>query len=140
MQSQRGTVIALESGADGPRALVEVDTAGACPRCAAGKGCGAGLSLARNRRVEARVPPGVRIHTGDSVELTMGPNNVLRAAGIVYGLPLAAAASGAALAYLLGLGDPAAALAAVAGLGAGLFLAKRRLRGCLRDFTPEVVA
>ncbi|MDJ0911649.1 MAG: SoxR reducing system RseC family protein [Woeseiaceae bacterium] len=140
MQSQQGTVIALESGDRGQWAVVEVDMAGACPRCAAGKGCGAGLSLARNRRVEARVPPGARIHTGDAVELTMAPNNVLRAAGIVYGLPLAAAAAGAALAYLLDLGDPAAALAAVAGLGVGLFLAKRRLRGCLKDFTPEVVA
>ena len=140
MQSQQGTVIALESGADGLRALVEVDMAVACPRCTAGKGCGAGLSLARNRRVEARVPPGASIHTGDSVELAMAPSNVLRAAGIVYGLPLAAAASGAAIAYLLGLGDPAAALAAVAGLAAGLFLAKRRLRGCLKDFTPQVIA
>ena len=114
--------------------------ASACARCAAGKGCGAGLSLTRNRRVEARVPPGAEIHAGDTVELTLAPNNVLRAAGIVYGLPLAAAASGAALAYLVGYGDPAAALAAVAGLAVGLVLAKRRLRGCLKDFTPEVVA
>ena len=140
MQSQQGTVVALESGADGRRALVEVDMASACARCAAGKGCGAGLSLTRNRRVEARVPPGAEIHAGDTVELTLAPNNVLRAAGIVYGLPLAAAASGAALAYLVGYGDPAAALAAVAGLAVGLVLAKRRLRGCLKDFTPEVVA
>ena len=74
------------------------------------------------------------------MQLTLAPKNVLRAAGIVYGLPLAAAAGGAALAYLLGFGDPAAALAAIAGLAAGLALAKQRLGGCLKDFTPEVIA
>lgn len=140
MQSQQGTVIALESGADGTRALVEVDIAAVCPRCAAGKGCGAGLGLQRNRRVEARVPSGARIGAGDTVELALAPNNVLRAAVIVYGWPLAGAAAAAALAYLAGQGDAGAALAAVAGLGAGLALARRRLRGCLRDFTPEVIA
>ena len=140
MQSQQGTVIALESRADGPRALVEVDMAAVCARCAAGKGCGAGLGRTRNRCVEARVPPGVEIRAGDSVQLALAPGTALRAAGLVYGLPLAAAACGAALAYLLGFGDPAAALAAVVGLFAGLVLARARLRGCLKHFTPEVVA
>ena len=140
MQSQQGTVIALESGADGTRALVEVDIATVCPRCAAGKGCGAGLGLKRNRQVEVRVPSGARIDTGDTVELALAPNNVLRAAVIVYGWPLTGAAAAAALAYLAGLNDAGAALSAVAGLGAGLVLARRRLRGCLRDFTPEVIA
>ncbi len=140
MQSQQGTVIALESGVDGTRALVEVDIAAVCPRCAAGKGCGAGLSLRQNRRVEARVPTGALVDTGDTVELALAPSNVLRAAVIVYGWPLIGAAAAAAFAYLAGLNDAGAALAAVAGLGAGLVLARRRLRGCLRDFTPEVIA
>ena len=140
MQSQEGTVIAIDSRAGGRRAIVEVDMSGACPRCAAGKGCGAGLGLTRNRRVEALVPYGAEIRVGDSVRLTLAPNSMLRAAGIVYGLPLAAAAFGAALAYLPGFGDPAAALAAVAGLAAGLGMAKLRLRGCLKNFTPEVIA
>ena len=139
MQSQEGTVIALESCADGPRALVEVDMAKACARCAAGKGCGAGLGLTKSRRVEARVPPGADVHTGDTVRLVLAPNSMLQAAGIVYGLPLAAAAVAAALAYLAGASEAAAALAAVAGLFAGLVLAKRRLRGCLKNFTPEVI-
>ena len=140
MQSQSGTVIALEPGADGQRALVEVDMAAVCPRCAAGKGCGAGFGSVRNRRVEARIASGADIAPGDTVTLTMAPNNVLRAAVIVYGWPLAAAALGAVLAYLAGLPDSGVVLATVAGLGAGLALAKRRLRGCLRDFTPEVSA
>ncbi len=140
MQSQQGTVIALETGADGRRAIVEVDKAEACPRCAAGKGCGAGLVLTRSRRVEVRIPSGIDLHAGDSVQLTLAPKNLLRAAGIVYGLPLGAAIAGAAFGWALGYGDPGAALAAVAGLAVGLVAAKRRLRGCLRDFTPEVIA
>ena len=140
MQSQQGTVIAIQSDVDGTRALVEVDIAAVCPRCASGKGCGAGLGLKGNRRVEARVPAGANVDAGDTVQLSLASNNVLRAANIVYGWPLLAAAAAAALAYLAGLSDAGAALAAVAGLSAGLMLAKRRLRGCLRDFTPEVIA
>ncbi len=140
MQTQQGTVIALEAGAAGRRALVEVDIAAICPRCAAGKGCGAGLGMLRSRRVEALVPAGADIDAGDVVNITLAPNNVLRAAVIVYGWPLAAAAAAAALAYLAALGDAGAAVAAISGLGAGIWLAKRRLRGCLRDFTPQVIA
>ena len=140
MQSQQGTVIALEPGDEGTRALVEVDVAAVCPRCASGKGCGAGLGLMKNRQVEARVPAGASIDAGDTVRLSLAPNNVLRAAVIVYGWPLLGAAAAAALAYLAGLGDAGAAMAAVLGLGTGLGLARRRLRGCLRDFTPEVIA
>ena len=139
MQSQQGTVVSLETGADGQRAIVEVDMAQACPRCASGKGCGAGLGLTQSRRVEAHVPAGADLDTGDTVSLSLAPNNVLRAAALVYGLPLASAAAGAGFAYVIGLGDAGAALAALSGLFAGLVVAKRRLRGCLRDFTPQVI-
>ena len=56
-------------------------------------------------------------------------------------LPLTGAVTVAALAYLLGLGDVAASLAAIAGLVAGMLVARGRLResGCLREFTPTIV-
>jgi positive regulator of sigma E activity len=66
---------------------------------------------------------------------------VLRAAFIVYGYPLSGAVAAAILAFWFGLGDIAAAIAALAGLLSGVAIAHIRLRNtrCLRDFTPTVV-
>ena len=134
--------MSLVDGPDGMRAVVNVDAAAACPRCAAGKGCGAGLFAggADKRRVEASIPPGVELAANDVVEITLAPENLLRAALIVYGLPMLGAALGAALAYAFTLGDAAAATAAVAGLAAGLLLGRWRLSqaSCLRRFLPIV--
>ena len=43
MENPTGRVVSLVDKRSGARAVVEVDAASACPRCAAGKGCGAGL-------------------------------------------------------------------------------------------------
>ena len=77
---------------------------------------------------------------GDVVSIELAPGNVLRAALIVYGLPLAGAAAGAALAYAFALGDAGAAGAAIGGLLAGALGGRRRLRDetCLARFTPTV--
>lgn len=124
------------------RALLEVDVAAVCPRCAAGKGCGAGLGLNRSgqRQIEVRVRPGRALAAGDTVRLSLLPRSLLSAAAIVYGRPLLGAAAGALLAWWLGWGNAAAAAAALAGLGAGVGWARRRLSGCLDEFTPEVIA
>nr|NIO26016.1 hypothetical protein [Gammaproteobacteria bacterium]NIR19183.1 hypothetical protein [Gammaproteobacteria bacterium] len=68
-------------------------------------------------------------------------DTILRAAIYVYGIPLAGAVSAAAAAYGMSLGDLGAAIAAIAGLGAGLAYSRRRLHraDCLREFTPTVV-
>lgn len=142
MDSPRGLVIQLESSGPAVLAEVEVDAASSCARCAAGKGCGAGLLAgSKRRRVRALVADGVEIREGDEVRIELAPRNLLRASWLVYGVPLTAAVLTAALAYLLDFGDAAAALVAIAGLVVGLLIAHRRLRaaGCLRDFTPTIV-
>ncbi len=142
MDNPRGTVLSLVDSADGVHAIVNVEAAAVCPRCAAGKGCGAGLfgSSGGERQVEASIRPGVRIATNDIVEITLAPASLLRAALIVYGLPMLGAGIGAVIAYSMSLSDAAAALLAVAGLACGLLLGRWRLSKavCLRRYLPMV--
>ena len=142
MDDPKGKIVGFKHDRVGDFAVVDVDEGVACQRCAAGRGCGAGI-LGRSgkvRRVEARVAEGHDLREGDRVYLQLAASNVLKAAVLVYGLPLAGAAIAAALAYLLGLGDAAAAALAIAGLGLGYQLGRRRLQrpGCLADFTPTI--
>ena len=129
MKNPSGKVLSLVDSIDGVRAIVVVEVAAACPRCATGKGCGAGIFAVggSDRQVEASVRSGLDIAVDDVVE-------------IVYGLPMLGAIAGAAIAYVLVLGDAAAAMAALLGLGAGLAIGRWRLRqtNCLRRFTPSV--
>jgi len=144
MENPKGRVLSLSNGADGARAIVSVEVAAACPRCAAGKGCGAGLitGAGRDRQVEAKIRPGLAVAENDLVEIALAPDNLLRAAAIVYGLPMLGAVAAAAIAYAFSLGDAAAALAALAGLACGLAVSRWRLQqgSCLRRFVPSVQA
>lgn len=123
--------------------VVEIDSVPVCERCEAGKGCGAGVlgQQSGDRRVEATVAEKLDVRNGDLVSIMLEPRNVLRAAIIVYGYPLTGAVLATFVAYGVGLGDIAAALAALSGLVAGILIAKVRLQNtrCLRDFTPIVV-
>ena len=134
--------MSLVDSSNGARAVVAVDLASACPRCAAGKGCGAGLfaSGGSDRQVEATIQPGLDIAADDLVEIALAPDNLLQAAIIVYGLPMLGAVVAAAIAYALSLGDAAAAVAALLGLGSGLALSRWRLRqtACLQRFVPSI--
>ena len=142
MDNPTGRVLSLVDNADGARAIVDIEVAAACPRCAAGKGCGAGLisGSGSNRQVEASIGAGLHVAENDLVEIALAPDNLLRAAAIVYGLPMLGAVAAAALAYALSLGDAAAAVAALAGLSAGFAIGRWRLRrtSCLRRFVPSV--
>jgi positive regulator of sigma E activity len=141
MENPTGRVVSLVDSGGGVRAVVEVDTAAACPRCAAGKGCGAGLLQPAGRnQIEVAIPEGLSPHVDDRVEVTLAPRNLLQAAATVYGFPLTGGLAGAAFAYALELGDSAAAVAALLGLGIGLAASRRRLRQgpCLRRFTPTI--
>lgn len=143
MTNPSGRVVSLVDSHDGARAIVEV-AAAACPRCAAGKGCGAGIFSAGSseRQVEAQIPSDLDVAVGDVVDLALAPSNILRAARLVYGYPLAGAIAGAALAWGLGLGDATAAACALLGVFGGLIVGRQRLRsaGCLANFTPRVEA
>lgn len=142
MDDPKGRIIAIVRDNDGVRALVDVDAREVCPRCAAGRGCGAGIFGGRqkSRRVEARIAPGLELYEGDTVRIELAPQNLLRAAAIVYGLPLLGAAIAAAIAYLAGFGDAGAAALAILGLLAGLYAGRQRLdrQACVARFTPIV--
>jgi len=142
MDNPHGRVVSLVDSADGVHAVVAVEITSACPRCAAGKGCGAGIfaPASGDRHVEASIRPGLAIAVDDIVEISLAPDNVLRAAAIVYGLPMLGAVIGASLAYTVGFGDAAAAVTALLGLAAGLAVGRWRLgqAHCLRRFVPTV--
>lgn len=142
MDNPTGKIQSLTASNGDVRAVVEVDVSTACPRCAAGKGCGAGLftGSSRKRQVEAIVGEHLSLAEGDSVEIRLASENLLNAALIVYGIPLSGAIVAAGLAYLLQLGDSAAAFAAVLGLGFGLLIGRWQLsRGeCIENFVPYV--
>jgi len=143
MENPRGRVIAVNCVEPSPHALVEVDATISCARCTEGKGCGAGLlgGDAGPRRVDALIGSGLTVNEGDEVRIELAPTNLLQASAIVYGLPLSGAVGGATLSYLMGFGELYAALTALGGILAGLYVAYLRLRGskCLRKFTPTIV-
>ena len=142
MDNPTGRVLSLVDSPDGMRAVVAVSDAPVCPRCAAGKGCGAGLLATQHgaRNIEVVVPAGMAVTIDDDVEVSLAPRNILRAALIVYGLPLLGALAGVALAYAAGLGDEGAVGTALLGLGAGLLVGRHRLgrADCLQRFTPVI--
>lgn len=126
-------------------ATVRVDGGFVCARCAAGRGCGAGI-FARGgpRLVEVNLPPGASLRVGQSVSLSLEPHRLLHAAWLVYGVPLLALLAAAlAAAYVVpqGASDGAALAIVAAGFLCGGWWARRRLRqaGCAGRFVPTVV-
>jgi len=128
------------------RLLVSISAASACPRCAAGKGCGAGLisAASRDRQIEVTPERGLQVVAGDFVALSMPASELLRAAVCAYGLPLAGMVSlpGAARIALGSLADGVAIVAALAGLILGWICGRQLLRRsqCLQRFQAERTA
>lgn len=143
MQYSEGRIVSLSERAASRSAVLDVDAVAACPRCAEGKGCGAGVIAGpgKPRRINASVADALEVQPGDRVSFVLAPEKVLQAAIVVYGYPLFAAVVAALTAYLAGWGDPGTVIAAVLGLGAGIGIARKTLtrQRCLRDFTPRVV-
>ena len=142
MPNPQGTIVEIIRDGRGARAVVEVESAAVCARCASGRGCGAGFFAAGQgvRRLEVAVQEGREPTKGDVVNIDLGPGNLVRAALIVYGLPLTGAAAGAALAFAIGFGDGRAAATALAGLAVAWTIGRRWLRGdsCVARFAPTV--
>jgi sigma-E factor negative regulatory protein RseC len=140
MKSPVGTIIAIGT----TTATVEVERVAACPRCAAGRGCGAGLLAGSTRPVSLAIalPPDSEFRAGDSVVLALHPAHLLKAAALVYGLPLAGLllALGGGQLFAAPLGDLEAVAWAVAGLAAGVAGGRWRLRrqACLQQFVPVI--
>lgn len=123
-------------------ALVAVDASAVCARCAAGKGCGAGLLAAggRERLVEAAVRHPGSVAEGDQVELSMHPAHLLAAAFTVYAMPLLGAVAAAVIAYYFEWSDGLAVAAVAGGMIAGFLAGRHRLgrNRCLSTLVPVV--
>ena len=134
-----GTVLAVRHR----DALVRVDSE-ICPRCAAGKGCGAGLFGQSKARVELTLPiaDGLEIAVGERVTLSLKPSDLARAALFLYGLPLGGLLLASGLAFLV-LEDPSDATAlawASVGLATGIVAGGVRARRdpCLSRLRPTI--
>jgi sigma-E factor negative regulatory protein RseC len=142
MSTPEGQVVAVGRQS----VTVSVDAAAVCQRCAAGRGCGAGLFGKRQPAtlLDVNVGEGVALRVGDRVRLELLPAHLLRAAWLVYGLPLfsmlLAVAAGSSL--LAPGSDLAAVLSGAAGLVAGVLLGRRAINrsGCLRQCIPTASA
>lgn len=143
METIKGRVLSVDGTQGALRVLVEVESV-ACARCAAGRGCGAGLATGGGsaaRRLVAGAEPGIVLRPGDAVVLGLARRRLLSAAVHAWGLPLAGALSAAVLAGLAGAGDGLAAVIALAGGGLGAVVARARVRSseCLGAMTPSVI-
>jgi positive regulator of sigma E activity len=137
VETASGTVIVVT----GESATIELRTPIACSRCAAGRGCGAGLLTPdRPHRINVNIPHDCRLARGDTVRLVVDARDLLRATVFAYGFPLLGLLAAVAVAPVVApdLGDPGLALAGVAGLAGGLWFSRWRMgrsAACTR-FTP----
>ena len=140
MESPVGRIVSIADG----QATVSVDTAEVCARCAAGKGCGAGLLTGSNRTriIEVQLSPGMEIEPGDEVKLSLAPSHLLRAAVFAYGLPLIGIVVALGVASILNqaLDDHFAIALAISGLVMGGLLGRHFLNkeSCLKNLVPTI--
>ena len=140
MESAIGTVSSVAEGV----ATLVVAAPITCHRCAAGRGCGAGLlgSNEKPRRVETSIPAGMTLAVGDQVRLTVAPRHLLRAAILAYGLPLISMLVFVAIAWGFGAADSdlLAVAFALTGLVAGFLLSRRLFaaEAACEQFVPVI--
>ena len=131
MIERRARVVARASGG----VTVEAERESTCGECAASAGCGTaalGKALGR-KRVRMELPNDFPVDVGDRVVVGLAEGDLVRNAGLVYLLPLllmfVLAVAADRLAATAGIAaEWPAAVAAFAGLLAGLRLARLRLR------------
>lgn len=128
MNRAAGVVVRVEEGF----AWVRTEAAGpACGSCARREGCGQGGQglldglLVRQENL-LRLPNTIGARPGDVVNICSADGSVLRAAAIVYGLPLLLGFAGAMVLDGRILGEAGAALGLLLGLAGGFFLVRRR--------------
>lgn len=123
MIHETGTVISTS----GNEAWVQTIRESACQSCSARHGCGqkalAGMTSGQSRQI--RVANTLNARPGDQVTVAIEESALLRASLLVYALPLVVMVVATALAGIVVPGrDGLAMVAALAGLGAGLGLAR----------------
>ena len=122
MIETRGIVTAVEGGF----ALIETERAVGCGQCQ-GRGCGTGVlsqfACSGSREIKALNDLGAQ--AGERVVIGIADGALLKGASVAYVLPLLLLLAGALLGSSYGAGrDIAAVLGALAGLGAGMALAR----------------
>lgn len=139
MITETGRVLEVEGG----WALVACRRQVECARCAEGRGCGGGVlgKLLGDRLHKVRAATGaVAVEPGDQVLIGLGEDAVLRAAVVVYLVPLLAALAGGATAgVLLGAGEFGTMVGAVAGFLLGLRWARAYSRRHAADAALQPV-
>ena len=140
MLETQGRVVAVEAGL----AWVESERTGGCGSCASKGACGSqlfgeALTPPPSSLILAQDPLGV--HVGDKVLLGIAEEGVLRAALLMYGLPIAGLLLGLIVAQPLG--DGWAMIAGAAGLGlalAAVWLLGRLTRRDSQKIQPLILA
>lgn len=138
MNSITGQIVSLEDGF----ARVDVPSSALCSRCAAGRGCGAGLfgSGSAQQFVDVSLPAVNHFRVGDKVTIGIESSSLLQASWLAYGFPLAGALLfiGLGLITTRPLGDWSAAGLALSGMAAGWLLSRAKLGKpqCARKFRP----
>lgn len=127
MHSAAGRVSAIHESGVERVAVVDIEISSTCQRCAEGRGCGAGILSAgpSSRSVAVRLDEKSLHEIGDEVRICVRSGSLLRAAAIVYGLPLAGATLGGAAAQVFTASDKASVIWVIAGLVSGLVAARR---------------
>ena len=140
MDSPVATITSISNGV----ATVTVSRSVACARCAAGKGCGAGLLGGNPKPVSIQVPlpEEMGLKVGDQVCLELSPESLLKASFLVYGLPLVGVVTALLIGWLVAgpLPDTSAIGLAIVGLLTGLVVGRARIgrNRCLERFVPAI--
>lgn len=122
---QEAVVVLVEDN----QAYVEVGGASAgCGRCHEAGGCQSSIlgKLFRTKSQRFRIANGIGAHTGDRVIVRVANGAALRAALLIYAMPVLLLLAGALVGTLYGGGDNkdlAAALGALLGMGFGIIAA-----------------
>jgi sigma-E factor negative regulatory protein RseC len=140
MDSPVATITSISNG----MATLTVSRSVACARCAAGKGCGAGLLGGNQKpaRIQVPLPDEMGLRVGDQVCLELSPESLLRASFLVYGLPLVGVVTALLIGWFVAgpLPDTSAIGLAIAGLLIGLAVGRARIgrNRCLERFVPAI--
>lgn len=104
--SQPITAVGTVLSSDNHHALIEVETAGACEMCAAGRGCGAGALFVGGSQPQTLSVPlaaaQVHLDPGDSVDVSIACGSLERLAWKGYGVLLGLAVMGLVAGSLAG--------------------------------------
>ena len=134
--------VAIVRSIEGNRAFVEAERV-VCRRCQSGTGCGAGLLTGDPEQtlLNVRLPAQFGCVPGDRVRIAVSGPSLLQGLLFGYGLPLAGLMAGAGIASYLTVGDTAAIVLALAGLGAGAIGGRQLARrgSCQQSLDPVIV-